>query len=214
MSALAWWGISGAALIVIAGFLGTLVQYQDKEGKPRSGNVLGILIDERQRFSLTHLQVVLWTLVLLSLLLAVFLARLFNQGAVDALTFTIPPELLGLAGISGGSAVLSTAIKSSHDITNKKNAAERRLINPGLEMALKQVFMLEEGSAADKVIDPTKFQSFFLTLIAVAAYVAMAGGALADVTVPDGLPGFDPQLLWIIGISHGAYLGAKIPQKA
>jgi len=180
-----------------------------EDGAERDGNWLGILIDERQRFSLTHFQVVLWTLVLLSLLAAIFLARLFGGTRPAALLdVEIPPEVLTLAGISGGSAVVATAIKSPRTTDIRAKIAEGKK-----PTHFSQVFMVEEGESIDKVIDVTRFQNFFLTIIAVGAYVVLAVSDLAGTAVPTGYPGFNQDLLWLIGISHATYVGGKFPQK-
>ncbi len=213
MNALVCWAITGSVAVILAGIVGREVTYPKKAGTEGKGNWLGILIDERQRFSLTHLQIVLWSLVLLSLLAAIFLARLVNgTNGGDALNFTIPQEILTLAAISGGSAVLSTAVKST-----RTESVRMQNVVPGTTDPkppyFSQVFMVEEGANIDKVIDVTGFQNFFLTLIAVSAYVVMAASVLAETKVPTAFPGFNSDLLWLIGISHAAYVGGKFPEK-
>jgi xanthosine utilization system XapX-like protein len=69
------------------------------------------MIDSRGRFSLTHLQLVLWPLVVLSLVAGVFFGRLW-AGVDDPLGFDIPSELLGVLGISVGSAVTAQCVKA------------------------------------------------------------------------------------------------------
>jgi hypothetical protein len=96
------WAISAAALLILAVVLGAVVAQ-----KPP----LGILVDERGRYSLTHLQIVVWTIVVLSLISGVFWGRVFHDAA-HALDFTIPDELLTVIGISVGSGVLTTTIKT------------------------------------------------------------------------------------------------------
>lgn len=202
MSALVYWAITAVVLIVCAGLVG-------RQGKHKSWT--GILIDERERYSLTHLQIVLWALVMLSLLAAIFLARLIGGTSPgDALAIRIPSELLTLAGISSGSAVITTAIKSQPDRTAAIRAAMKKR---GEAPHFSQVFMVEEGPSMDQVVDVTKFQNFFLTLIAVGAYVVMAASELAGTAVPSGFPGFTQDVLWLIGISHAAYVGGKFPEK-
>jgi hypothetical protein len=225
MSALVYWAITGVVMIVLAGLIGRRAKYWTDEGKEVSKNWLGILIDERQRFSLTHLQVVLWSLVLLSLLAALFLARLFGGVApTEILKITIPQEILVLAGISGGSAVIATAAKSTRTDEIRKLGTSGSKIVPldstpnakPLPAHFSQIFMVEDGDMIDKVVDAAKFQNFFLTLIAVGAYVVIAASVLASTTNLNNLafPGFSPDLLWLVGISHAAYVGNKfVPQK-
>jgi hypothetical protein len=174
---------------------------------PMRGGVLGILIDNRGRFSLTNFQVVIWSLVLLSLLAAVFIDRLLNGGLAGlptAMNITVPTSLLVLAGISGGSAVIATAVK----------AAKFGKVDLNTSPQFRQIFMAEEGDNTDQTIDVTKFQGFFFTVIAVIAYIALASSQLASAKAPlDSLPDIGQGVTWLIGISHAAYLGAKIPDK-
>lgn len=214
MGVIAYWVISAAVLVVLAGLIGRRASFIGEDGQEHSGgNWLGVLIDERLRFSLTHLQIVLWSLVLLSLLSAIFLTHLVaaaggKMDMAEVLNIGIPAEILILAGISGGSAVLSTAVKSPRTPSIRAMARSRRL-----PTRFSQVFLVEEGEMTDKVIDVTKFQNFFLTWIAVIAYVALAATRLAEATLPLSFPGFSQDLLWLIGISHAAYVGGKFPAK-
>jgi hypothetical protein len=203
------WAIVALVLIPVAGLIGRNAKYIKEDGTEGDKNWLGILIDDRLRFSLTHLQVVLWTLVIISLLTAIFLARLFGEVCPgEALNIQIPAEILTLAGISGGSAVVATATKSTRtDKVRKKIKDDKK------PTRFYQVFMVEEGENMDKVIDVTKFQNFFFTLIAVMAYIALVVSELSAVSIPAGFPDFGKDILWLIGISHAAYVGGKFPEK-
>jgi hypothetical protein len=206
MSSLVYWAITAAVLLICAGLIGRRAKYIGADGTEKDGLWLGILIDDRQRYSLTHLQTVLWTLVFLSLFVAIFLARLLGGVSPgEALNMAVPGQILTLVGISGGSAVVATVIKTP------RTAQIRQKSNPS---QFSQMFMVEEGDAADKVIDVTRFQNFFLTWLAVGAYVAMAATVLAHTAVPAGFPSLSQDLVWLIGISHAAYIGGKLPQKS
>lgn len=211
MNALSYWGITAFVCILFAGLIGRSVTYLSQNGE-KKGSWLGILIDERQRFSLTHFQTVLWTLVFLSLLIAIILARYVDVDTRNnALNIEIPPEVLTLAGITGGSAVLTTAVKSPRTEKIRKLMQEDESIHYS---HFSQIFMVEEGKLTDKVVDITKFQNFFLTLIAVIGYIVLAASVLGSSTgAPTGFPSFSQDLLWFIGISHTAYVGGKIPDK-
>jgi hypothetical protein len=107
-----WWGgsalvISGLALLI--GFVATQ-------------RVLGFLIDSRGRYSLTHLQVSLWTIVILSLIAGVFFGR-WQHNVAHPLAFTIPSVVLGLLGISIGTGVTATAGKIAKNTTRPANVA-------------------------------------------------------------------------------------------
>ncbi len=83
------WAAAAIVLVLATALLGWSVR----------GNVLGILIDARGRYSLTQLQLVLWTIVILSLVLGVFVGRVAGGLGKNALAFSIPNELLVVLGI-------------------------------------------------------------------------------------------------------------------
>jgi hypothetical protein len=131
-------------------------------GKIATGNRLGILIDSRGRFSLTHFQTVLWTIIILSNLIAVFVASGF-----DHTSLVLPETLLGLMGISAGSAVLGTGVKATKDASLSNNVWRRGCKRKPLPTAaipapeketdefsarLSQIWLEEEGELADRTI--------------------------------------------------------------
>ena len=198
------WTVSAALLLVFAAWLGYLYV--------RPAGIFGILIDSRGRFSLTHLQLVLWTVVVLSLVAGVFFGRLW-AGVDDPLGFDIPAPLLGVLGISVGSAVTASVVKASKDLRVPERVKASMPGSADNPPSFGQVLLVEEGPFADQVIDIGKFQNFSITLIAVVAYVALAisairnAGTAADVR---SLPTFTPELVALIGISHAGYIGGKL----
>lgn len=206
MTVTAWaWLISAAVLLVLAICLGLIT---------KAKSVLGILIDTRGRMSLTHLQLTLWTLLILSLISGVFWGRLLS-GVDNALEFGIPSEVLGLMGIAVGSAVAAAITKSAKD--NDPEAATRIAVpTEGEKPRLSQVFLLEEGALADEVIDITKFQNFVLTVILMVSYAFVAISAIAATpTAPlTALPGLAPQFLTLLGISNAGYIAASCQSRA
>jgi hypothetical protein len=203
------WAISAVLLILIAVSLGILVK---RRFPLATAPFLGILIDNRGRYSLTQLQVVLWTIVVLSLVSGVFWGRLMAD-AKTALDFAIPDVLLAVLGISLGSAASALAVKSSKD--NDPNTSETvPVADENHPPRFSQVFLLEQGAMADKVVDITKFQNFWITLILVVAYVALAIATIRDVssaTELRSLPTFDARFVTLLGISHAGYLAGKLP---
>jgi hypothetical protein len=202
MSFDAWWGIALVFLLLLAALA----------GRAAKRGLLGILIDDRGRYSLNHLQIVMWTMLILSTLIALFLSTGFSDRA-----FSIPQTLVLLMGISATSAVTSGAIKSSKDV--RKAAVQVDGLLPSAAGGPEktpahpaQVVLEEEGPLIDKVVDVTKFQNFIFTLVLGAVYVVLlfqpANGA-------PGYPNFDahPNLLWLLGVSHAGYLAGKLPDK-
>src|SRR5712692_5246092 len=100
------WAISAAILIAFAIALGLWAIQR---------GWLGILIDQRGRYSLTQVQLVLWSIVVLSLIAGVFAGRLLDGQSANSLGFTIPTNLLLVLGISVGSAATTTVIKAQKD---------------------------------------------------------------------------------------------------
>jgi hypothetical protein len=114
-------------------------------------------------------------------------------------------------GINLGSTTLARVIKTSKDTTRPEAVAASDQRDPP---RFQQVFLLEEGEMADKVVDVTKFQKFANTLILLVAYVALAIEAIeAAVSVSDlrSLPVFAGTFVTLLGLSHAAYLGGKLP---
>jgi beta-lactamase superfamily II metal-dependent hydrolase len=200
------WGVSAAALAGLAVVLGMAI----------GRGPFGILIDDRGRYSLTHFQIVLWTIVVFSLISGVFFGRLAEE-AKSALAFTIPDELLVLVGISAGSAAVASVIKAQKAISHPERiAASVPPGTPGDKPRLAQIFLVEEGELADRAIDATKFQNFWITLILVVAYVALAISAFQQLTSPQditALPTFSGTFVTLLGISHAAYVAGKVPDR-
>jgi hypothetical protein len=201
VTAIFWaWGISAAVLVLLAVILGAAVTVHR--------SALSIFIDNRGRYSLTHFQLVVWSIVILSLISGVFWGRLID-GVKDPLQFTIPDQILGLLGISVGSAVAGTTIKSTKDAS-----PSAKVIAAPDPPHFMQIFMAEEGALADKVVDVTKFQNFIITVVLVVAYVALAIDQIHDAKTAaavGALPALKGTFLVLLGISHGGYLAAKIP---
>jgi xanthosine utilization system XapX-like protein len=198
MTSVLWsWLISAAVLLVLAAVLGAKVRK----------TFAGILIDSRERYSLSQFQVVVWTIVLLSLAAGIVGGRLL-AGVDNPLDFTIPAEVLGLLGISIGSTVASSVIKSA------KDTAVPNAIAAGDPPQPRQMFTTEEGPLAGRLIDIVKFQNFVLTVLLVVAYTATAISVILRTADPDRLstmPGFSGTYLTLLGISHAGYLTGKLP---
>jgi hypothetical protein len=193
-----WWILSLLALLFLAGWVGR----QTGQGK------LGILIDGRGRYSLTHFQVVLWTVVILSSILGVLISQGFDPKAVQ-----FPPELLGLMGIIAGSGVLATGVKESKNAPGSRANVARTgpfTLSNGKKTTISarfaQIWLEEEGDQADRVVNITKYQNFIFTLVILGFYVTAAWKT-------GGLPQLSEGIVWLIGISHAGYVGGKVPDK-
>lgn len=196
---LMWWLLSAIALLFLAGWIGT----QTGRG------ILGALIDGRGRYSLTHFQIVLWTIVILSSLIGVLVSNMFDPSKI-----VLSSQLLGLMGISAGSAVLSTGVKGAKDASgataNVARAGSFQLSDGSTTKTIaarfSQIWLEEEGDQADATVSITKFQNFIFTLVILVVYVSIA------VKTKD-LPELPENVVWLIGISHVGYVGGKVPDK-
>ncbi len=190
----------------------------------------GLLIDERNKISLSRFQTILWTIVVLSGFLTAALSNV-ALGQSNPLSIAIPSELWLLMGISTTALVGSPLIKSTK-IPKKPNAAEMKstislmakqgvktsivatkgqlVVNTSLDGAQwSDLFKGEEsGNAAQ--LDLSKIQMFFFTLILVLAYAAALGTVFAGGTEKIAeFPAFDPGMVTLLGISHAGYLVHK-----
>lgn len=186
-------------------------------GKVSNSSMSGLLIDTRGRYSLTRLQLSLWTLVVVSLTAGVFAAKATVRG-VDPLGFSVPAPVLGVMGVSLGSAVIATGVKAQKN----RDRAPFVAASPSGQARFAQVLLVEEGPQADKTVDVAKLQSFLITLFLVVAYVVLAVHTYAGwgpgipITGPGGitsLPDFNPTFLTLLAISHAGYLGGKLPNR-
>jgi hypothetical protein len=176
-------------------------------GRQTGEGSLGVLIDTRGRYSLTHFQLVLWTLVILSSMLGVLISRGF-----DATAAQLSPELLGLMGISAGSGVFATGVKGAKDTPGSgARVARAGAVSPstGATMSARfaQIWLEEEGDLADKVVSITKYQNFVFTLVILVFYISTSW-------THNSLPDLPQSVIWLIGISHAGYVGGKIPNKS
>lgn len=193
----------------------------------------GPLIDERNKLSLSRLQMTLWTIVVLSGFLAAALSNI-AAGAAEPLSIALPKELWLLMGISTTSLIGSPLIKSTkknkepedrekdrtltllasqQGVDKDKVKVESRgqiIVNATPEDAqLSELFKGEEtGNAAH--LDLGKVQMFFFTIILVLAYAVALGAKFAGSTVVIcDFPSLDQSLVALMGISHTGYLVHK-----
>jgi hypothetical protein len=147
--------------------------------------------------------------VILSSVLGVLISQGFHING-----FQIPPQLLGLMGISAGSGVLATGVKGSKDAPGStanvaregKTITLRNGTTATIAPKFAQIWLEEEGDQADKVVSITKYQNFIFTIVILGFYVSTAWKSGTLPTLPNNL-------VWLIGISHAGYVGGKVPDK-
>ncbi|MDM4769053.1 hypothetical protein [Solimonas sp. SE-A11] len=197
----------------------------------------GVLIDRDNRISLSRLQLIVWTLLLLSALQAV---GIFNipacltgdmRGPVDV---RIPSEIWVLLGLGSFTAVAAPTIKQryrSHSLQHGTLADAIAVhVKTGLRLQTQGSFdgrVYRNATPADArwlnlvmgdyegaaYIDISKVQHLVLTLLLVLIY-ALALNQLLDKPLPyreaiSQFPEISSGFLSLLGISHAAYLADK-----
>jgi len=182
-------------------------------GKDIQGFFFGFLIDERNRYSLSRLQTLVWTILILSAYLTAVFINL-RSNATDGLAIAIPEQLWVLMGISVTSLLGSPLLVNQ----KRKEGDEGELVN---EAALKQATVagspqavesamevvtldgeivlkqdpqqatwsdLFKGEAANnhKYLDISRVQMFFFTFILVVAYGFYLGQMFAGYSDGEG----------------------------
>lgn len=179
----------------------------------------GVLIDSRNKISLSRFQLVLWTWILLTAFLVIAIARIIAN-VPDPLLVIWDEKLWALLGISTTSLVASIGIK---DVKQGKepapaalaalhNRAGLLMTNPNTTDARFSDMFRGEEPADYNVVDVGKVQMFFFTIIAGLAYVITLFRVMSAATTPaeiGAMPALDAGLIFIIGISHAGYLGDK-----
>lgn len=190
----------------------------------------GVLIDDRNRMSLSRLQLVLWTVVVLAAFMTAALSNIVLDPSGSPLAIAIPGEVLLAMGISitsliGTPLILSTktATPNSNEqaqtehILASRGVASSILGNEGLivtkstpaDAQVADLFRGEEtGNAAQ--LDLGKVQMFYVTLILVLTYAVAIGTTFASTTgLVSALPRVDGSFVALLGLSHAGYLTYK-----
>lgn len=227
-----WWSLStGHTLFSWLLSLFLVMAFMAVAGHGVLGQWRGVLIDNRNVISLSRLQLVVWTLIVLS---AFFTGSLWNifVGLEDALTISVPTELWILMGISTTSLVGSPLILSGKkqrkpketELDETKNSLSAQGYHPTLidnkglvlvntdpkQARWSDMFTGDEtGNGAH--IDMAKVQMFFFTIIIAVAYSTALGRLFVSTSAGgfNAFPNLDQSMLSLIGISHAGYLTSK-----
>jgi hypothetical protein len=192
-------------------------------GRGMTGHWRGILIDARNKMSLSRLQMLAWTLVVLS---TIFTAALTNlaYGWESPMNIEVPSQLWVVMGISTASLVASPAILSNKAQRKANPQAVRAMKKAGDESAppvglltrnskpqdaeWADLLMGEEVGNASHV-DLGKMQLFFFTFILVVGYAAAIAAMFRAQGPVTGLPDVQDGMNVLLGISHTGYLANK-----
>lgn len=142
-------------------------------------------------YSLTNVQVILWSGVILGSYLSMVVLKEGFLGDINA-------NLLGLMGISGGSYVVAKTIRTMQEPVPKERPMPR---TRGL---------FSQERAPDK-LSVVKLQMTAWTLVSLMIYVVVV--AINFSSNKPELPDIGSGLLTLMGISHGVYVGDKLRDK-
>ena len=196
-------------------------------GREINGLWVGVFIDNRNRISLSKLQMGAWTIVVLSALAtaAAFNAAtdMYQGNAVTAFSVVIPGELLLAMGISATSLVgapMLLSVKAQEDPTAQAVAdSQARFGTTGTGKVMTRA-KPQDASWVDLVTgeelgnasspDLGKIQQVLVTLLLLGIYTAyiyaLFAGTAEKIT---HLPILDQSFVWLMGISHASYLVYK-----
>ncbi|MFZ2005681.1 MAG: hypothetical protein WB697_18210 [Stellaceae bacterium] len=164
----------------------------------------GVLIDQRNRISLSRTQLVLWTLLVVS---AIITEGTLNAIWVEAnpLDLQIPSQLWILLGMSSGSAVAAPVVLGI-------KADANTLSTNALDQHAWRDMFYGDDTGNDDQVDFSKVQQFFFTGVLVMVY----GVQLAMIMLGQPklfFPTLDNGFIGLMAVSQVAYIAYKaLPQ--
>lgn len=177
----------------------------------------GVIINGRNMLSLSKLQMVAWTILILSTLITAAAHNIHSGNPVDALDIRIDEHLLIVMGISTTSLVASPAVLSLKGGNDGQPAVA--VNDAPSDASWLDIFRSDMADTADAP-DLSKIQQFLVTLVILSAYAVMIGktfASFAECRSHDCLfstfPPLSEQIVWLIGISHAGYIAYKAAPK-
>ncbi len=206
------------ALYIWLGMLALMLGFLLNLGSGMKGTIGGVLVDERNRMSLSRLQMALWSVLVLSAYLTAFLVNIADE-RTNPLDVAIPKELWLAMGISitslVGSSLLLTRDGTTVEPTSPPpGAPPPRAGKPGWGDLFVGDFVKNV-----QFIDLSKVQMFFFTLVLVLGYAAAVGDTFVDIGTMDvsgksekgveKLPKLDEAFVILLGLADAGYLTRK-----
>lgn len=203
------WLVTLAASVALAGCI----------GKAINGRWAGVVVSGTNRISLSRLQMLAWTLLILSALITAGSHNLYAGYDASSLDIALDPHLLIVMGIATTSLVATPAVLSLRSgdggatiLATKDSPAEASWLD---------IFRSDMADSAD-LPDLSKIQQFLVTLAVLSGYAVMIGQRFAALTGCMGtnancrfaqFPPLGEQIVWLIGISHAGYVAYKAATK-
>lgn len=212
------WLVAFASLALLTAVIGVAV----------TGRPTGVFISERNLMSLSRLQILVWSVVILSGWLTIAVQRI-HAGIPDPLAIPMDWHLWALMGISTSSLVgspllLSNRTNATVDSTQLEKAAtalneDSRTIAVNADGALYANTGNSDARFADLVqgdevgntayIDPAKLQMLLFTFVLAAAYSYQLFQGMHQAPKDLAMPAVSEGMVALLGISHAGYLGGK-----
>jgi hypothetical protein len=228
----AWYFHEGTNWLVV---LVLIVLFFYFTGKALTGRGFGILINDRNLMSLSRLQLIIWTALIVSGFFVIAMVRIKSADVDQPLSIGIDWQLWTLLGISAASFVGTPLIYGNKMSEEPKDPekVETKTASQFAGETAQQVAANRQGilyantSVADArftdmfqgdelvnthLVDVAKLQMFFFTVTVAVAYGVQLYQLIAygDLKQSDiHLPELQPGLLALMGVSHASYLGSK-----
>jgi hypothetical protein len=232
----AFWTSAGCltaarCLPCLAGVLGLFALL----GWAKLGRAAGALITQENIISLSRLQMVLWTVLVLSFFSAVALARLASDATLEPLNVQVGSELWGLLGISSASLVgtplllsirrdkvpvdgVAASTPAATCFNETPAAVAARASGPlyanvaPVDARFSDIFEGDELSNTH-LVDVAKVQMFVFTIISALIWTVAAARLLGDTALfgsEVALPLLPSGMVTLLGVSNAGYLFNKL----
>jgi hypothetical protein len=225
---LPWWSWLLALLLLV--IIGALVYFGIESDILRDSDLEPFNKGDRRPYSLARTQMAVW--------FAIIVASYVTLWAITGELGNIPDTVLGLMGISAGTAVAAVSIDASRRVERQKTLAiEKKKLDDqivqlkgqiaapaaGADIASLQADLLRTNEKLD-ALNP-RSRNFFIDILSdvegvtlhrfqMAAWtLVLTFIFLATVYNALAMPEFSGTLLGLMGISAGAYLGFKAPEQ-
>jgi hypothetical protein len=204
-------------------------------GLAKIGRLAGVLVNPQNLMSLSRLQTVLWTILILGFFSALALVRLAHGDTDHPLAIAVGSDLWGLLGISSASLVgtpLLLSMRRDRTPVNPEKASEQAAASLGetvqdikrdaagplyqnaspRDARFSDIFEGDEISNTH-LVDLAKAQMFVFTVISALVWTVAAAHLLSgDAAFASGLalPSLPPGMVTLLGVSNAGYLVNKL----
>jgi hypothetical protein len=157
---------------------------------------LGVFLLERNTdtYSLSLVQVYLWTAATVFAYVFITISRVLCQGVIELAD--VPENLPGILAVS------TTAVVASAGITSQKGPKGAGDVQPSIKDLI----------TAGGIVQPERCVFLLWTLVTVGAFLLAV--VRSDPTSINTLPGIPEQMLWLSGVGAAGYLGGKLVRRA